>query len=46
MNEVESFYTKVGEIAKEKGVTVHIISIIGEECNIHSLSKISEITGG
>lgn len=46
LEEVEKFYLKVGEIAKDKGVTVHIISIIGEECNIHSLSKISEVTGG
>lgn len=43
---MDAFYLKIGELAKEKGVTVHIISIIGEECNIETLCKISEMTGG
>jgi len=36
----------LGEFAKNKGVTVNIISIEGEECNIDTLSKISDLTGG
>jgi len=36
----------LGEFAKNKGITVSIISIAGEECNIDTLSKIAEITGG
>jgi hypothetical protein len=43
---IQEFYEIVGQYAKQKGVTVNIISIIGEECNIDTLSKISELTGG
>lgn len=43
---VEIFYDKLGNIAKDSGITVSIISIEGEECNIDTLSKISEVTGG
>lgn len=43
---LEEFYEMVGQYAKTKGVTVNIISIQGEECNIETLSKISELTGG
>lgn len=46
MKEVDGFYERIGEYAKEKGVQVSTISIVGEECNIDTLSKISEITGG
>lgn len=40
------FYEALGEFAKNKGITVSIISIEGEECNIDTLSKIAEMTGG
>lgn len=40
------FYEQLGEFAKNKGVTVNIISIEGEECNIDSLSRLAELTGG
>ncbi len=43
---VEDFYDKVGEFAKGKGVVVSIVSIEGEECNIDTISRISEHTGG
>ena len=43
---VDQFYEMLGEFAKNKGVTVNIISIEGEECNIDTLSKISDLTGG
>lgn len=43
---VDEFYERLGEFAKSKGVTVNIISIEGEECNIDTLSKIAELTGG
>lgn len=43
---VSDFYEIIGQYAKTKGVTVNIISIQGEECNIETLSKISELTGG
>ena len=43
---VDEFYERVGEFAKSKGVTVNIVSIIGDECNLDSLSKLAELTGG
>jgi len=43
---VEEYYLQLGEYARSKGVMVSIVSIIGEECNIDTLSKISELTGG
>lgn len=43
---VEEFYERVSVIAKEKGVSVTIISIEGDECNLDSLSKLAEMTGG
>jgi Mg-chelatase subunit ChlD len=46
MKHTDEFYERLGELAKNKGVTVSIISIEGDECNIDTLSKISEITGG
>lgn len=43
---VEEFYEKVGQYAKSKGVTINIVSIIGDECNLESLSKLADMTGG
>lgn len=43
---VDLFYEKIGDFAKEQGVMVNIVSIEGEECNIDTLSKIAEATGG
>lgn len=46
LKKTDEFYERLGQFAKDKGVTVSIISIAGEECNIDTLSKISEMTGG
>lgn len=43
---LDAFYEQIGILAKEKGVTVNIVSIEGEECNLDTLSKIAEVTGG
>jgi hypothetical protein len=43
---VDAFYTRVGELAKEKGLTINIVTIIGDECNLESLCKLAELTGG
>jgi len=40
------FYERLGEYAKNKGLTINIVSIIGDECNLDSLSKLAELTGG
>lgn len=44
--QIEKFYEAIGEYAKTKGVTINIISIKGDQSNIDSLSKLSELTGG
>ena len=43
---VEEFYEKIGQYAKSKGLTINIVSIIGDECNLESLSKLADMTGG
>ena len=44
--EITSFYEKLAEYAHSKGVTVNIISIKGEECDLESLSPLYQKTGG
>jgi hypothetical protein len=41
-----AFYKKLGDYAKEKGVTVHIVTFKGTECNIDSISVVSGMTNG
>lgn len=43
---VEEFYERVGQLAQSKGVTINLVSIEGDDCNLETLSKICEITGG
>ena len=40
------FYTKLAAYAKSKGVTVSIVSIKGEQCDLQTLSKLYQETGG
>ena len=40
------FYERVGQIASAAGVTINIVSIEGDECNLESLSSLAELTGG
>lgn len=42
----ESVYSKIGRIAAETGIAINLIAIIGQNCNVHALSKMSEISGG
>jgi len=42
----EEVYERIGEYAKNKGITVNIVSIEGDECNLDALSKLAELTGG
>lgn len=43
---VEDFYERLGQFAKSKGVTINLVSIEGDECNVETLSKLCELTGG
>lgn len=40
------FYTQVADFAYEHGITVSIVSIAGEECDLETLRTIPEKTGG
>ena len=42
----EAMYEQIGLMAKDKGVTVSVISIEGEECRLESLSAVAEVTEG
>jgi hypothetical protein len=42
----ETFYTQIGEVAKELGVSISVISIASEECRLSCLSELVEVTGG
>ena len=42
----QRFYENVGEFASEAGVTINIVSIEGDECNLDALSTLAELTGG
>ena len=46
MKQADAFYESVGQIAQTAGVTIDIVSIEGDECNIDSLSMLAEMTGG
>lgn len=43
---VEEFYERIGQFAQSKGVTINVITLAGDECNLDSLEKVAEITGG
>eukprot|EP00826_Nyctotherus_ovalis_P031528 TRINITY_DN2520_c0_g1_i21.p1 TRINITY_DN2520_c0_g1~~TRINITY_DN2520_c0_g1_i21.p1 ORF type:complete len:339 (+),score=86.56 TRINITY_DN2520_c0_g1_i21:137-1153(+) len=43
---VKGFYTKLGELAKERGVSISIISIVSAECNLSMISPLADLTGG
>lgn len=42
----EGFYAQVGELAKQTGVSISVISIASEECRLDCLSNLVEVTGG
>jgi len=42
----EAFYAELGRFASEKGISVSLISIEGEECKLERLSTITELTNG
>ena len=44
--ESEETYKKIGEYAREKGVSVSLISLVSEECRLDMLSPIANLTGG
>ena len=46
MQQVDTFYETIGQIAQTAGVTINVISIEGDQCNIDSLSTLAELTGG
>lgn len=42
----KTFYDRVGDIAKQSGIAISVISIASEECRLDSLSELVDSTGG
>ncbi|KAL5491087.1 hypothetical protein EMCRGX_G016307 [Ephydatia muelleri] len=42
----QQFYTDLGNIAVEKGVTVSLVTIKGVECRVLELGRVADTTGG
>ncbi len=40
------FYARIGEQAKSQGVSISLISIVGEECHLEMLSPLADLTAG
>lgn len=43
---IKEFYTKLGELAKERGISISIISIVSAECNLEMISPLADLTEG
>lgn len=43
---VSQFYEKIGNIAKEEGILISVISIKGEECSLENLGTLADLTHG
>lgn len=46
IEESKQFYEKLGQIAKENGVVVSVITIKGEGCKVEVLGKLAQDTNG
>lgn len=44
--EIDSFYQSLANYAKDKQVAVNLISIQGEDCDLETLTMLTEVTGG
>lgn len=42
----EAFYSEVGQIAKELGIAISVVSIKGEGCKLEVLSAVADQTQG
>lgn len=43
---VDEFYERIAQFAQTHGTTINIVSIEGDECNLDSLARMAEMTGG
>lgn len=41
-----AFYKDIAEMAKERGVVISLISIVGDSCRLDLMSSLAELTGG
>ena len=46
LTKAREFFSMAGQVAKEKGVSVSVITIEGEECSVERLAEVAEFTGG
>jgi hypothetical protein len=44
--EAAKFYEQLGQIAKERNITVNVITIKGEGCKMEVIGKLAELTNG
>jgi len=44
--EAAGFYQKVGQLARDSGVTVSVLGIAGSRCCLENLGKVADLTGG
>jgi len=42
----DTFYLKAGNLAKEYGIVVNVISIKGDDCSVENLGTLADITAG
>ena len=42
----KTFYYSIGKLAKEKGASISVISLVESECRLDMLSPIADLTGG
>lgn len=42
----QQFYEEIGDLAKEKGIVISVITIKGEACKLEILGKLVEKTNG
>jgi len=45
-DDAAKFYTEIGEMGREKGVVISLISIVGDSCRLDLMSSMAELTGG
>ena len=46
VQETSDFYERAGEYAKQRGITISVISLVSGECKLEMLSPIANLTGG
>eukprot|EP00826_Nyctotherus_ovalis_P001723 TRINITY_DN102_c0_g1_i1.p1 TRINITY_DN102_c0_g1~~TRINITY_DN102_c0_g1_i1.p1 ORF type:complete len:608 (-),score=168.84 TRINITY_DN102_c0_g1_i1:19-1842(-) len=46
VKKTRDFYTQIGALAKSKGVSISVVSIVASDCRLEMLSPLAGLTGG